>query len=87
MGCRQLGQTYGWSRSESLSLFLDEFVAEVEAAMRDRYNEMIGTIITIQAGVSRGLASSLGKKPPKIPEWEEFLESNADPEIWWEKGK
>jgi len=83
-----LGQTYHWGRDESLSLYLEEFVESIEAALRDRYHEMVVTLSAVEAGVARSLSRLFSKKSlPQLPSWEEFREGQNrdefDEELWW----
>ena len=70
-------------------MYLEEFIDEAEAALQDMYNEVLMQIMSIEAGVSRGVATVFGKNPPALPTWEDVRgktnDSNA--EIWWQKPK
>jgi hypothetical protein len=44
-------------------LYLEEFIADVEAAYEDMYNQFAVQIMAIESGVSRGLLLRLAKSP------------------------
>ena len=53
--------------------------------MQDKFNEFSQTITAIEVGINRGMATSLGKKPRKLPTWDEIKEQQGtdEPDLWW----
>ncbi|MFC1999140.1 hypothetical protein ACFLXE_00090 [Chloroflexota bacterium] len=67
---------------------LGEFIDSTEAALRDRYYELMVSIAAVEVGVGRSLARVFTKKsPPEMPSWETFRDGaekgDFDEELWW----
>lgn len=69
-------------------MYLDEFIDEYECCLRDRFEELIGQIRVIEAGVGRAVSAVLaGKRPRDLPKWETVKEIATEDygDIWWEQ--